>query len=298
MFRDHGLRPSAHSIERPGSQQISLKTPNLNERAVDDRERRSMIIEDIPEFSSYRLAWSDEFHGPAGSSADPQTWLRQTGGHGWGNQQLQYYTDEAANAALDGIGHLRITVNRTDPETARTSYDGREYTSARLASKHLRRVRYGLITARIKLPRGRGIWPAFWLLGEDIDEVGWPHCGEIDVMENFSTDPAMAHGAIHGPGYSGADGIAADLGTGSPLADDYREFSVCWEPGRIRWYYGSELYHTVTPADLSGREWVFDHDFFLLLNVAVGSHFFPPPDASVTFPQHMLMDYVRIFAPP
>lgn len=257
-----------------------------------------MTIEEAPEFAGYRLAWADEFDGPAGAAADPQVWQPETGGHGWGNQELQYYTDETANAALDGNGNLVISVRRTAPATSTTSYDGREYTSARLVGKHLRPVRYGLITARIKLPGGRGIWPAFWLLGEDIDEVGWPRCGEIDVMENFSIDPARVHGAAHGPGYCGGDAIAANLGTGSPLADDYREFSVCWEPGRIRWYFGSQLYHTVTPADLSGREWVFDHDFFLLLNVAVGSHFFPPPDASVTFPRRMLVDYVRIYAPP
>ncbi len=256
-----------------------------------------MILAEIPEFAGYGLAWSDEFDGPAGSPADPQTWRPQTGGHGWGNQELQYYTDETASAALDGSGNLVITVRRADRKAARTKYGGREYTSARLASKHLRPVRYGLITARIKLPRGRGIWPAFWLLGEDIDEVGWPRCGEIDVMENFSIDPARVHAALHGPGYCGGDGIAANLDTGSPLADDFREFSVCWEPGRIRWYLGSQLYLTVTPADLSGREWVFDHDFFVLLNVAVGSHFFPPPDASVTFPQYMLVDYVRVYAP-
>jgi len=115
-------------------------------------------------------------------------------------------------------------------------------------------------------------------------------------MENFGTDPAVVHGTVHGPGYSGGRGITAALDVGSPLADDFHVYSVSWEPGRIRWYADEKLYHTVTRADLRGNPWVFDHDFFLLVNVAVGGRFSERPDRSVTFPQRMLVDYIRIYA--
>jgi beta-glucanase (GH16 family) len=249
------------------------------------------------EFAAWPLAWAEEFNGPAGSPADPGTWRPETGGHGWGNSELQYYTGETANAALDGAGNLAITAARAGPDLATERHDGCQYTSARLITKNLRSFRYGLIRARIKLPAGRGIWPAFWMLGTDIDVAGWPSCGEIDVMENFGTNPGMVHGTVHGPGYSGASGITASLDTGSPLAGGFHAYSVCWEPGRIRWYADQTLYHTVTPADLHGRRWVFDHDFYLLINVAVGGRPSQPPDRSTAFPQAMLVDYIRVYTP-
>jgi beta-glucanase (GH16 family) len=125
---------------------------------------------------------------------------------------------------------------------------------------------------------------------------GWPRCGEIDVMENFGTNPAVVHGTVHGPGYSGAGGITAALDAGTPLADDFQVYSVSWKPDRIRWYADQKPYHTVTQASLRGNPWVFDHDFFLLVNVAVGGRFSEPPDRSVTFPQRMLVDYIRVYA--
>jgi Glycosyl hydrolases family 16 len=259
----------------------------------------------------YSLAWADEFDGPAGAPASPATWRPETGGHGWGNRELQYYTDGTANAALDGGGCLAITVRRAPPARAAppraappraapprdgARYDGRRYTSARLITKDLMSFRYGFVTARIRLPGGRGIWPAFWLLGQDIDEVGWPRCGEIDVMENFGTNPAEVCGTVHGPGYSGAAGISGCLDTGASLADDFHLYSVQWEPDRIRWFADRTMYHSVTPADLHGRPWLFDRDFYLLINVAVGGTASVPPDDSVSFPQAMLIDYVRVYA--
>jgi beta-glucanase (GH16 family) len=247
------------------------------------------------ELAAWSQAWAEEFDGPAGAPASPQTWRPETGGHGWGNAELQYYTAEPANAALDGAGNLAITVRRPDPRQSAARYDGCQYTSARLTSKNLKSFRYGLIQAKIKLPSGRGIWPAFWMLGTDIDQAGWPGCGEIDVMENFGTSPALVHATVHGPGYSGARGITASLDTGAPLAGGFRTYSVCWEPGRIRWYTNQTLYHTVTPADLQGRPWVFDHDFYLLINVAVGGHPSVAPDTSTPFPQAMLVDYICLY---
>jgi beta-glucanase (GH16 family) len=242
------------------------------------------------------LAWSDEFDGPAGSPPDPGTWQRDTGGHGWGNAELQYYTGGAENAWLDGAGHLVIAARRLDRGVCR-DYAGCEYSSARLISKDHVTVRYGVIQARMRLP-GRGVWPAFWMLGVDIDEVGWPRCGEIDIMENFGTDPALVHGAVHGPGYTGGAGISSSHRAASSLADGFHVYSVAWEPDRIRWYLDGQWYAEVTPGDLGGRPWVFDHDFFLLLNVAVGGTASQPPDASVTFPRQMLVDYVRVYTGP
>ena len=158
-------------------------------------------------------------------------------------------------------------------------------------------LRYGLVQARIKIPRARGIWPAFWLLGQDFDQAGWPACGEIDVMEYFGTGTSLIQGAVHGPGYCGGRGIAGATTMGPSLGSDFQVYSVGWEPGRIRWYVDGKLYHSVTPADLGRGSWVFDHDFFLLLNVAVGGVASRPPDGTTSFPQVMLVDYVRSYAP-
>jgi beta-glucanase (GH16 family) len=243
----------------------------------------------------YSLTWAEEFDGPSGAPASPATWRQETGGHGWGNRELQYYTDGTANAALDGAGCLAITVRRASPAGAAARYGGCRYTSARLISKNLASFRYGLVAAKIKLPNGRGIWPAFWLLGQNLDEAGWPRCGEIDVMENFGTNPAEVSGTVHGPGYSGAGAVTGSLDTGASLADDFHVYSVRWEPDRIRWFADQTMYHSVTTADLHGHPWVFDHDFFLIINVAVGGTASVPPDESVRFPQTMLIDYVRVY---
>jgi beta-glucanase (GH16 family) len=236
-----------------------------------------------PELS---LIWSEEFDGPAGSPVDPDIWQPEVGGHGWGNEELQYYTEGTENASLDGAGNLAIVVRRSDSQ----------YTSARLVSKDRVAFTYGLVQARIKLPTGRGIWPAFWMLGQNIDEVGWPQCGEIDVMENVGQSPGVVHGTVHGPGYSGSSGVTAWHDGGRSLAGDFRVYSVDWERDRIRWFLDDELYSTVTPADLRGNPWVFDHDFFLLVNVAVGGTLPGNPDPSVIFPQTMLIDYIRVYA--
>jgi beta-glucanase (GH16 family) len=242
-----------------------------------------MPRESEPELS---LIWSEEFDGPAGSPVDPDIWQPEVGGHGWGNEELQYYTEGTENASLDGGGNLAIVARRS----------GSQYTSARLISKDRVAFTYGLVQARIQLPTGRGIWPAFWMLGQNIDEVGWPQCGEIDVMENVGQYPGVVHGTVHGPGYSGSSGVTAWHDAGRSLAGDFHVYSVDWERDRIRWFLDDELYSTVTPDDLRGNPWVFDHDFFLLVNVAVGGTLPGNPDPSVTFPQTMLIDYIRVYA--
>jgi beta-glucanase (GH16 family) len=240
------------------------------------------------------VTWSEEFDGAAGQPVSPATWQPEVGGHGWGNQELQYYTDSTENAALDGSGNLAITVRRPDPRQRQRRFSGCAYTSARLITKDRVAFAYGLVQARIRLPRGRGVWPAFWMLGQNIDEVGWPACGEIDVMENFGDDPTLVHGTVHGPGYAGHAGITASHRADASLADDFHVYSVHWEPERIRWYLDDELYSTLTPDDLQGSPWVFDHAFFLLVNVAVGGTFSQRPDSTASFPTSMLIDYIRV----
>ncbi|HTW10364.1 MAG TPA: glycoside hydrolase family 16 protein, partial [Acidimicrobiales bacterium] len=210
---------------------------------------------------------------------------------GWGNRELQSYTDEVANACLDGNGNLAITARRLDPGQ-RPHYDDREYTSARLVTKGLARFTYGVFEARATLPAG-SLWPAFWMLGEDIDDVGWPACGEIDVLENFGHDPALVSGTVHGPGYS--DGISSSHKASESLAACPHVYSVTWRPAELSWYIDGHRYATVTPDDLGGKPWVFDHPFYLLLNLAVGGTFSTPPTPATHFPQVMVVDYVRVY---
>ncbi len=245
--------------------------------------------------------WRDEFDGPAGSSFDRAKWVADTGGHGFGNQERQFYTTRTENVALDGDGHLVITARAEPSSSAYECWYGRcLYTSTRLKTKGLFAQSYGRFEARIRVPRGQGLWPAFWMLGGNIDSLGWPQCGEIDILENIGREPAIAHGTLHGPGYSGAGGISgADTLSSGVYADDFHVFAVAWRPNEIRWYVDGRQYHRMTPADLpAGTKWVFDHPFFLLLNVAVGGGWPGDPDASSTFPQQMVVDYVRAYRDP
>jgi beta-glucanase (GH16 family) len=247
------------------------------------------------------LAWHDEFDGPAGASFDRAKWVADTGGKGFGNQERQFYTTRAENAALDGDGHLVITARAEPSSSSYECWYGRcLYTSTRLKTKGLFAQTYGRFEARIRIPRGQGLWPAFWMLGDDIDVVHWPQSGEIDIMENIGREPTIAHGTLHGPGYSGAGGIGrADTLARGAYADDFHIFAVAWRPSEIRWYVDGREYHRMTPADLPpGTKWVFDHPLFLLLNVAVGGGWPGDPDASTTFPQQMVVDYVRAYREP
>lgn len=245
--------------------------------------------------AGWELVWSDEFNGTNGSPVDPGKWVTETGGGGWGNQELEYYTDRLQNAYQQD-GNLVIKAQ----QEKYVGGDGvaRSYTSARLKTQTKFAQAFGRFEARMKIPRGQGIWPAFWMMGADIDKAGWPACGEIDVMENIGKEPALVHGTIHGPGYSGDDGIGAPYGlpVGQAFADAFHIFAVEWEPKQIRFYVDDRLYETRTPADLPpGTKWVYDHPFFVLLNVAVGGSWPGAPDGSSVFPQTMLVDYVRVY---
>jgi beta-glucanase (GH16 family) len=243
----------------------------------------------------WSLVWRDEFNGPNGSGIDPTKWVSETGGWGWGNNELEYYTSRPVNAHLEN-GALVITALRetyTGPDNVT-----RDYTSARLKTQGKFSLTYGRIEARLKIPYGQGLWPAFWMLGADIDQVSWPTCGEMDIMENIGREPSMVHGTIHGPGYSGGNGIGASysLPNGRRFADDFHTFAIEWEPNVIRFYVDGLLYATKTPTDLpNGSNWVFAHPFFILLNVAVGGFWPGNPDASTVFPQTMKVDYVRVY---
>jgi len=259
----------------------------------------------------WKLVWSDEFNGPDGSAPDPAWWTYDLGGNGWGNDELEYYTRRPENVAIQN-GNLVITARRESfsgpADPAATGPEGktvvtRDYTSARLKTQGLFSQTYGRFEARIQIPKGQGIWPAFWMLGADIDKVHWPGSGEIDIMENIGKEPTKIHGSLHGPGPggSGTDDMTAvfTLPRGGQFAEAFHVFAVEWEPGVIRFYVDGTLYFTATPKGMPhGTGWVFDHPFFLLLNLAVGGDWPGNPDSSTQFPQQMLVDYVRVYGVP
>jgi beta-glucanase (GH16 family) len=238
--------------------------------------------------SPWRLTWSDEFDGASGA-IDGTKWVFDTGAGGWGNSELENYTNRTTNVRVNGAGQLEI-VARAE------SFNGSNFTSGRINTSSKFTQQYGRFEARIKLPAGNGLWPAFWSLGNNIGSVGWPQCGEIDIME-VVRDFTVNHGSAHGPGYSGGNPLTATfkLPSGS-FSSDYHVFAMEWEPNQVRWYVDNTLYETRTPADIpAGTTWVYDHPFFILLNLAVGGNFPGSPDASTPFPATLSVDYVRVY---
>ncbi|MBN1300455.1 MAG: glycoside hydrolase family 16 protein [Melioribacteraceae bacterium] len=240
-----------------------------------------------PERPNWTLTWSDEFEGTAGQSPDPSRWVFDIGTD-WGNAQLEYDTDRPENASLDGGGNLAITARRE-------SFGGQPFTSARIKTQGLFEQAYGRFEARIKMPWGPGIWPAFWLLGADIDENPWPQCGEIDIMEYRGQQPNLIHGTVHGPGYSAASGVTKSYGLEKGRFDkDFYVYAVEWQEDYIRFFVDDVLYNEIKPGDVNG-EWVFNKPFFIILNVAVGGNYVGFPTSDTPFPQSMLVDYVRVY---
>jgi beta-glucanase (GH16 family) len=238
--------------------------------------------------------WHDEFNGPNGAAPDKGKWVVQTGGNGWGNSELEYYTARGENVRQEN-GSLVI-------EAIQGKYVGpdgvaRKYTSGRLNTSGRFSQTYGRFEARIKNPAGRGVWPAFWMMGNDLPTVGWPACGEIDVMEEIGPLGSQIRGSLHGPGYSGRNALTSSyrLPAGD-FGDAFHVFALEWEPEVLRFYVDGQLYATRTPSDLrAGTRWVYDHPFFLILNLAVRGD---GPDglaSSTAFPQRMLVDYVRVY---
>jgi beta-glucanase (GH16 family) len=246
------------------------------------------------EASKWKLVWSDEFNAADGTTPDPAKWDFDVGGGGWGNKELESYTPRPVNVQQKG-GNLVITVLKEDY----TGKDGvaRPYTSARIKTRGLFSQAYGRVEARMQLPLGKGIWPAFWMLGDDIGTAGWPKAGEIDIMENIG-EAGRIYSTLHGPGYSGDHGISAkyDLPAGEVVNTGFHVYAVEWSPNKIRFYFDDKLIAERTPTDLpAGAKWVYDHPFFLILNVAVGGGWPGYPDETTAFPQRMLVDYVRVY---
>jgi beta-glucanase (GH16 family) len=243
--------------------------------------------------NGWQPVWSDEFDGPAGSPPDAASWGFELGDGtnygipGWGNQELQWFTDSPANAAHDGRSNLAIT--------ARTEAAG-GYTSARIVTKGKVELCYGRIEARVRCPPGAGLWSAIWALGTDIDSAPWPGCGEIDIVEQVGREPHGAFGTIHGPGYAGHEGYTGTIHLEEKLASDFHVFAAEWSERQIEWSLDGRVYHAATPDDVPGA-WVFDHPFYLLINLAVGGDLGGPVAEETTFPQHLLVDYVRAYAP-
>jgi beta-glucanase (GH16 family) len=238
------------------------------------------------------VTWSDEFNGASGSAIDPSKWKFDTGGSGWGNNELEYYTNSTRNVYQDGQGHLAITARKENPSGSGCWYGSCTYTSGRILTADKFSQTYGRFEASIKIPKGQGIWPAFWMLGGN----NWPTTGEIDIMENVGNTPNTVYGTIHGPGYSGSGGIGGNRTIGSALGDAFHTYAVDWSPNLIVWYLDGSEYFRATPASLGGKTWVYDHPFFMILNVAVGGYWPGNPDGSTSFPQTMLVDYVRVSA--
>ncbi len=253
--------------------------------------------------TGWTLAWADEFNEPAGTPPNPANWAYEIGDttpdgkNGWGNEELQYYTDDPANAQTDGDGNLVITLAEADG-SQECYYGPCEFESARLISQDRAEFAYGRIESRIQVPTGGdGLWPAFWSLGTDIRENPWPAAGEIDVMEYVSRIPNEIFGTIHGPGYNGGNAFGNIYDFGERVDLGYHTFVVEWQPNLITWYVDGIQYHQAEPADVPGP-WVFEKPFFLLLNFAIGGNFGGAVDPANTYPQEYFVDYVRVYQGP
>jgi beta-glucanase (GH16 family) len=234
-----------------------------------------------------QLVWSDEFEVNGAPDSDLWSFNIGTGSNGWGNNELQYYTSRPENIKVED-GMLKITA-------LNQAYMGASHTSARILTKGKFETKYGRIEARIKLPLGKGLWPAFWMLGADSDTVIWPQCGEIDIMEYLGSSPTKIFGTVHGPGYSGGASIGKNYFLANSRFDtDFHVFGVEWDENYINFYVDDMLYNRITPDDVPG-EWVFNKPFYLILNMAVGGNLPGVPNSQTRFPQTMYVDYVRVY---
>jgi beta-glucanase (GH16 family) len=244
----------------------------------------------VGERTGWSIVWQDEFDGPR---LDLNNWTFDIGGNGWGNAEWQAYTDEPENVRIeDGMLVIEAREDSTLPA-------GRPYSSARIKTQGLHAWQYGRIEARMKLPYGQGIWPAFWMLGENINDVGWPTAGEIDIMEHVGKEPNRIYATVHAPGYSGgSEGATSNLLVPTDtLKNDFHVFAIEWEENEIRWYFDDQQYFKLTPDDVP-EAWIFDHPFFIILNLAVGGRWPGYPDKTTVFPQFLYVDYVRVYQNP
>lgn len=234
-----------------------------------------------------QLVMQEEFDTNGAPNSSLWSYDIGTGNNGWGNNELQYYTDRPENIVVED-GMLKITARRE-------LLLGSSYTSARILTKGKFEQKHGRIEARIKLPWGKGIWPAFWMLGTNIDEVSWPQCGEIDIMEYLGNQPTKVFGSVHGPGYSGGASVGKTYTLPNDRFDnDFHIFGIEWGENYINYYVDDVLYNQITPADVDG-EWVFNQPFYIILNIAVGGNLPGSPNTDTSFPQTMLVDYIRVY---
>lgn len=252
--------------------------------------------------AEWKLVWSDEFDGAAGTAVDERRWSHDigdgctSGNCGWGNQEKEWYTSERANAALTGDGMLAIVARRATTKGA-CYYGPCRYTSAKVKTAGKERVRFGRVEARIRLPTGQGLWPAFWMLGDDISSVGWPASGELDIMEHHGSMPGNVSSAMHGPGYNGDSAIwRAHTPAGANFTAGFHRYAVEWDSTVVRFFVDETEHFTVTRHDVEARgRWVFDHPFYIILNLAVGGTFDGDPKSDAILPATMLVDYVRVY---
>ena len=254
--------------------------------------------------SQWKQIWSDEFDGPAGAPVDSSKWINDVGDGcdrhncGWGNHEKEYYSSSSSNIFTNGRGQL-VIVGRTAPAGLKCYYGDCRYTSAKITTRGRLVVSpAGRVEARIKLAEGQGLWPAFWLLGSTCPEIGWPKCGEIDIMENKGSQRATTSSALHGPGYSGETPFVHRQNFRSGAITDFHVYAVEWDSTQVRWFVdGAEHYH-VSRADIEKHgASVLGKSFIVILNLAIGGHFDGDPKSDAIFPATMMVDYVRVFAP-
>jgi beta-glucanase (GH16 family) len=241
------------------------------------------------------LVMQDEFDTEGAPNSALWTYDIGTGpsNDGWGNNELQYYTDRTENVTVEN-GYLLLTAKEE-------SFSGSSYTSARITSQGLFEQAYGRFEARIRVPYGKGYWPAFWLLGNDCAQNVWPQCGEIDIMEHLGDQPTTIFGSAHGPGFSAGEAITKEYVLANDRFDTgFHVFGIEWAPDYINYYVDDVLYQQITKEDVleetnGSGEWVFDHPFYIILNVAIGGNLPGAPNAETVFPQTMLVDYVRVY---
>lgn len=245
-----------------------------------------------------KLLWSQEFNEAAGSVPNPKFWNYDLGGGGWGNKEMQWYTEDAVKT--NGMGQLEISVTKVPPvaedELPYNCFGDCQYFSGRIKTQDKIRFKYGRMEARIKLPAGTGVWPAFWMLGSNIKAKDWPVCGEIDIIELRGREPNMAIATAHGPGYSGAAGKTGVKKYSMPLSDDYHVYAIDWSANSIKWYLDGKLIHSLTSKNVKAKSYVFNQDFFLILNVAMGGDFDGGQLDTAIENVKMSIDYIRYYS--
>lgn len=268
---------------------------------MEDLLKRTKTEADEDAVENWELFWSDEFDG---SVLDPRKWTAEIGNGaekgipGWGNGELQYYTDSPNNVFIQD-GKLII---RAQKEQKTFTVNGQayttDYTSARLITDGKFATAYGKIEGRMKLPSGQGFWPAFWMLGQNINTVGWPNCGEIDILEYIGSKVTEINGTVHGPVTAGP-GINHKIDTGIDMSQDFHTYSIEWDEDEVEFYVDDILYHIVNKDEVAVEngptEWVYDHEHFLILNLAVGGTWPGAPNSETVFPSQLEVDYIRVY---